>query len=41
MFIDFKDNDELLEKLAVIIQKITYHNNMKGFFISLFNKILY
>ena len=41
MFIDFQNNDELLEKLAVIIQKITYHNNVKGlYFISLFKETL-
>ena len=27
---EFIENNELCEKLAVIIQKITYHNNIKG-----------
>lgn len=29
LFIETQNND-LSEKLAVIIQKITYHNDMKG-----------
>jgi len=37
IFIDFQNNDELVEKLAVVIQKITYHNNVKGrIFIKMF-----
>lgn len=32
-FLEIENNDELCEKLAVIIQKITYHNNMKGYIV--------
>lgn len=32
IFSDFSENDELAEKLAVVIQKITYHNDLKGCF---------
>jgi len=33
IFAEFQDNNELCEKLGVVIQKITYHNNIKGNFL--------